>query len=64
MADIEQGTVTVNEVTFDWWTTDTNKPALTVSNPNYGIKAESIGALDAEILARVLAKKLLAKKRW
>ena len=64
MADIEQGTVTVNEVTFDWWTTDTNKPALTVSNPNYGIKAEPIGALDAEFLARVLAKKLLAKKRW
>ena len=43
MADIEQGTVTVNEVTFDWWTTGTDTPVVTVGNPNYGRKSESIG---------------------
>ena len=64
LADIEQGIVSVNDVTFDWWTTDTKRPALTVSNPNYGMKSESVGALGAEVLARALAKELLAKKRW
>ena len=42
MADIEQGTVTVNDVTFDWWTTGTDNPIVTVSNPNYGRKLESV----------------------
>ncbi len=59
MADIEQGTVTVNEVTFDWWTTGTNNPVVTASNSNYGRNSESIGSMDAEILARTLAKQLL-----
>ncbi len=60
MADIEQGTVTVNEVTFDWWTTGTDNPIVTVSNPSYGRKSESIGSMGVEILARALAKELLA----
>ena len=64
MANIEQGTVTVNKVTFDWWTTDTNRPALTVSNPHYGMRAEPIRARETQVLARILAKELLAKKRW
>jgi len=28
MADIEQGTVTVKEVTFDCWTTGTDNPVV------------------------------------
>ncbi len=60
MADIEQGTVTVNDVPFDWWTTGTDNPVVTVSNPNYGRKSESVGAVGTEILARALAKELLA----
>ncbi len=59
MADIEQGTITVNDVTFDWWTTGTDNPVVTVRNPNYGRKSESIGSMDAETLARTLAKELL-----
>ncbi len=60
MANIEQGTVTVNEVTFDWWTTGTDNPVVTASNPSYGRKSESVGAVGVEILARALAKELLA----
>ncbi len=59
MADIEQGTVTVKEVTFDWWTTGTDNPVVTVGNPNYGRKSESIGSMGPVILARALAKQLL-----
>ncbi len=59
MADIEKGTVTVNDVTFEWWTTGTDNPIVTVRNPNYGRKSESIGSMGAVILARALAKELL-----
>ncbi len=59
MADIEQGTVTMNDVTFDWRTSGTDNPVVTVSNPNYGRKSESIGSMGAVILARALAKELL-----
>ena len=60
MTNIEQGTVTVNEVTFDWWTSGTDKPVVTVRNPNYGRRSESIGSMGVEILARALAKEMLA----
>ncbi len=61
MAEIEQGTVTVtvNDVMFDWRTTGTDNPVVTVGNPNYGRKSESIGSMGAVILARALAKQLL-----
>ncbi len=60
MADIEKGTVTVNDVTFEWWTTDGNNPVVTVHNSNYGRRSEPVRAIGSATLARLLAEELLA----
>ena len=60
MAD--QGTVEVSGVKFSWWVTDGDHPVVTVSHAQYGRKTES-KSMSAEILARLLAKDLMAEKR-
>ncbi len=59
-ADIEKGTVTVNDVTFEWWTTGGDSPVVTVNHPNYGRRSEPVRSTRATILARLIAEELLA----
>ena len=61
MFEIEQGTVTVAGVTFDWWTTEGKPPTITVSHPDYGKKSEPLGSFAAKLVARVLAKEVLTE---